>query len=89
MCLVDFQTFDAFGQVELVQIVEGHQMAVSSEDVHHVVENADALSVPCAGFLADDKSVSLVVNDLLFQLFVVGLLVSNRLESFQHRFGGG
>lgn len=52
-------------------------MSVAPENKHLALVNAHALSVPGAGLLADDKPVAVVVDDLLLQLLVVGLLVAD------------
>lgn len=71
----------------MVEIVEGHQVPVPTEDVHLTAEDAHTLPVPRAGLLADDEPVAVVVDDLLFQLLVVGLLVADRFQRFHHGFG--
>lgn len=63
-------------QIEGVEIVEGHKMAISSEDEHLIVEDVDRLPVSCTGLLPDDKTMSVVVDDLLVHLVLILLLDS-------------
>jgi hypothetical protein len=81
--LVELQTFNALHQVELVEVVESHQVAVPPKDVHLALVYADRLAVTCTGLLSDNKAVAVVVDDLLLQFFVA-LLVPNRLQRLYH-----
>jgi hypothetical protein len=83
--LVEFETLDALLEVELVEVVEGHEVAISSEDVHLAVVDAHALPVPSARLLPNYVSVAVVVDDLLLYLLLARLLVPNRLERLHHR----
>lgn len=72
--MVDDDALDAFFQVEVVEIVESHEMAVSSEDEHLVAEDVDWLSIAGAWFFADDEAVGFVVDDFLADfVFIVFL----------------
>lgn len=72
--VVQLQTLHSFLEVEEVEIVEGHQVPVSSEDEHLVSEYAHGLSVAGTGFLADDETVGFVVDYLLVH-FALALLL--------------
>ena len=77
--LVQLETLDSLLQVELVEVVEGHEVSVPPEDVHLVSEDGEALPVAGARFLPDDEAVALVVEYLLRQLLVIALLTPDRL----------
>lgn len=73
--VVQLQTLNAFLEVEEVEIVEGHQVSVSSEDEHLVAEDAHGLSVAGTGLLADDETVGFVIDYLLVH-FALALLLN-------------
>ncbi len=77
--LVKLQAFHSFFQIELIEVIKGHEMSVSSEDIHFIVVDWDALAITGARLLADDVSVAVVIDDFLFYLFLAWLLVSDRL----------
>lgn len=66
MPLVELQTFYALHEVELVEVVEGHQVPVPPENVHLAVVDTHRLAVACARLLPDYEAVAVVVDDLLF-----------------------
>lgn len=72
--VVKQQTLHSFLQVEEVEIVEGHQVSVSSKDEHLVSQDTHGLSVTGTGFLADDEAVGFVVDDLLVDFALTLLL---------------
>jgi len=63
-------------------------MSVSSKNIHFVVVNCHCLTITSARFFANDEAMSIIINYLLFQLFVICLLVSDCLQSFNHWFSG-
>ncbi len=69
--LIEFEAFHSLLQIELIHVVESHQMPVTSKYVHFVFINTDTLPVPCAGFLPDNKSMTIVVYYLLLDLLVI------------------
>lgn len=52
-------------------------MSVSPEDVHFSLVDGHTLPVPGTGLLADDEPMAVIIDDLLFELLVVGLLVAD------------
>jgi hypothetical protein len=52
-------------------------MAVSPEDVHLVVVDGHTLPITRAGLLSDNISMAVIINNLLLDLFLAGLLVSD------------
>jgi len=74
---VKLHTFDAFLQVEMIKIVECHQMAISSKDIHLSIEDAHTLSISSTGFLSDDEAMSVIIDNLLAELLLSTFLVSN------------
>jgi len=74
---VKLHTFDAFLQVEMIKIVECHQMAISSKDIHLSIEDAHTLSISSTGFLSDDEAMSVIIDNLLTELLLSTFLVSN------------
>ena len=77
MRLVELEAFDAFLEVKLVEVVEGHQVPVPAENVHAVVEDVDTLAVSGAWLFTDNEAMALVVDDFLCNLFATGLLVAD------------
>jgi hypothetical protein len=69
--LVQFQTLHSLLQIELIEVVKGHEVSVSPEDIHFVIVDAHALAISRARLFADDVSVTVIVDDLLLQLLVV------------------
>lgn len=76
-------------QIEGVQVIESHQVAISPEDVHVVFVDHHTLAVPGTGLLTDDKATRLIIHYFLLQLFLGYFLVPDRLQCLHHGFCGG
>lgn len=74
---VKLHAFDAFRQIKLIQVIEGHQMAISSKNIHFSIEHHHALSISCTGFFTDDETMSIIIDDLLAKFFMSSLLIAN------------
>ena len=72
--LVDCQTLNSFCQVEKVQIIESHKMSISSKNKHFFTELAHWLSISCTRLLPNDKSMRLIIDNLLSDLVLIVLL---------------
>jgi len=72
--VVDYDTLHSLLKVKVVEVVEGHQMSVSSENEHLVAQNVYRLAVTGARLLADYETMALVVyyflSDLVFVVFL-------------------
>lgn len=77
--LVQLQAFHSFFQIKLIEVIKSHEVSISTEDIHFIVVDWDTLAIASTRFLADDVSVAVVIDDLLFYLFLAWLLVSDRL----------
>ena len=64
-------------------------MSVSPKNVHILAPNADRLPISSARFLPNDKSMRLIIHNFLFHFTFAGLLIPNRLKSFDHRLSCG
>jgi len=50
----------------LIQIVEGHQVAITSKDVHFAIKDGDGLTITSTRLFADNESVTIIIDYLLF-----------------------
>lgn len=74
LIVVEEEALHSLLQVERVEIIECHQMPISTKDKHFIFENIDRLSISSAGLLPDDETVGLVINDFLMHFVFVLLL---------------
>ena len=81
---VKCKTLDSQGQVELVEVVEGHQVPISPKNIHFSFEKTHTLSVSRTGLLPDDKPVTIIINNLLLKLFTSVLLITYSFKSLCH-----
>jgi hypothetical protein len=87
--LIKLKTLDTLCKIELVQVIEGHEVAIAPENVHLVLEDCQTLSVASARLLSNNEAVGLVVDDLLPELVACGILVSNCFQCLEHRLSRG
>lgn len=77
--LIKFKTFHSLLQVKLIEIVERHQMPISSKDQHLSIINSHTLSITSARFFSYYVSVAFVIDYFLFKLFIRRLLITDCL----------
>lgn len=73
---IQFKTLNALSKIKTVQIIECHQMTITSKNVHKIIPHTDCLTISCTRFLADNLSVCLIVNYFLFLFLFCWLLVT-------------
>ena len=72
--LVDSQTLNSFCQVEKIQVIESHEMSIPSENKHFFTELTHWLPISCTRLLPNNKSVRLIINNLLPDLILIVFL---------------
>lgn len=73
---IQFKTFYSFTKIETVQVIECHQMTISSKNVHEIIFYTNCLSISCTRFFTNNFSVCFIVNNFLFLLLFGWLLIT-------------
>jgi hypothetical protein len=75
--LVEFLAFETLLQVEVIDVTERHEVAITTENKHLVVIYNGTMSITSTRFLPEDIFAGGVINDLLVHHLSTLLLIAN------------
>lgn len=75
-CWIKLKTLYPLTKVKTIQVIECHQVTITTKNVHKIILNTNCLPISCTWFLTNYFSVCFVIYDLLFLLLFGWLLVT-------------